>query len=48
MGALDFTVTHRKKEAKDRVSSHHSTLEGNLMACKAERSHGRELQCVHK
>jgi len=41
MGAIDFTVTHRKTEVEDKVSSYHSTLEGNLMAWGAERSHGR-------
>jgi len=41
MGATDFTVTHRKTEVKDKVSFHHSTLEGNLTAWGAERSHGR-------
>lgn len=48
MGAEDFTITHRKTEVKDKVSSHHSTLKGNFMAWGTERSHGRELECVHK
>ena len=41
MGVIDFTVTHRKTEVKDKVTSHNSTLEGNLMAWGAEKSHGR-------
>jgi hypothetical protein len=31
MGTTDITANHRKTEVEDKVSSHHSTLKGNLM-----------------